>query len=94
MKLWAKPVPDNINCSWDKIAGVLTVSSSAIPVESVTKFVFSTIEPPKSKLIELLFPPLPYLIVYNVLGFNLTSYGMVVIGSKIAGIGDKLPTLR
>ena len=76
------------------MAGVLTVSSSAIPVVLVIEFVFSTTEPPKSKLIELLAPPLLYLMVYNVLGFNLTSYGIEVIGSKIPGTGDKLPTLR
>ena len=76
------------------MAGVLTVSSSAIPVKSVIVFVFSTAEPPKSNFIELLFPPLLYLIVYNVLGFNLTSYGREVIGSKMAGTGDRLPTLR
>ena len=75
------------------MAGVLTVNSSAIIPKSVT-FVFSTTEPPKSNFIELLFPPLLYLTVYSVLGFNLTSYGIEVIGSKIAGTGDKLPTLR
>ena len=75
------------------MAGVLTVSSSALPVVLVIEFVFSTTEPPKSNFIELLFPPLLYLTVYNVLGFNLTSYGIEVIGSMILGTGDRLPTL-
>ena len=76
------------------MAGVLTVSSSAITVVLEIKVVFSTTEPPKSNFIELLFPPLLYLIVYNVLGFNLTLYGREVIGSMIPGTGDRLPTLR